>query len=815
MTTFIPFRQFILKVHSRCNIACDYCYVYEHEDQSWRDRPLAMSPQTVRQTALRIAEHARTHQLAAVHVILHGGEPLLFGVERTREALETLRSTIRPVTGLDLRIHTNAIRLDEKFCDLFNEYDVKVGVSLDGDQTANDRHRRFADGRGSHAPVRRALSLLRRPEYHDLYAGLLCTIDVANDPIAVYEALAAEEPPRIDLLLPHSTWEHPPPRPKGSDTEYADWLGAIYDRWTADGRPFEIRTFQSIIGALHGLPSRTESLGLTPSDLVVVETDGALEQLDSLKTAFPGAPATGFDVFHASFDQAAGHAGIEARQQGLAGLCETCRACPVVGVCGGGLYPHRYSSENGFRNPSVYCPDLKAVIVGIQRSEQAAAARGTQVGSGAPAGHALPEPMFAALAAGYGAGAAVRALADAQVSLRRALLAAILGELKRSGTHADAAALLPDLDTSAPEALHRILAHPYTRVWAVRCLESLRRSPHPRRPADSANELDHVNALALAAAHHAGIDAGFDLPVRDGAVHVPTLGAALLPGQRTVRARTENGTLTFGAGPQALRVTPGAPGPQPEAWQSVRILTAPGYSVHLEDTDPYRDCHGWRADRRLPQARAQAWQESFTGAVALIGGELPAYEEGLRTGLTSLMPIEPQGGTGDVSAAARHAFGAIGAALPATPEALALLLVHEFQHVKLGAVLDLFDLFDKSDTAPRHYAPWRPDPRPLEGLLQGTYAHIGVTDYWRVRRHGAADGDAEVQFARWRTHTAEATDVLLKSGSLTPLGTRFVEAMRQTVTPWFDEPVTAAALESAQAVSTAHREAYEALMAAL
>ena len=30
----VPFRQFIIKIHSRCNLACDYCYVYEMADRS-------------------------------------------------------------------------------------------------------------------------------------------------------------------------------------------------------------------------------------------------------------------------------------------------------------------------------------------------------------------------------------------------------------------------------------------------------------------------------------------------------------------------------------------------------------------------------------------------------------------------------------------------------------------------------------------------------------------------------------------------------------------------------------------------------------
>ena len=40
----VPFRQFILKVHSRCNLSCTYCYVYEMADQGWPRLPRQMSP---------------------------------------------------------------------------------------------------------------------------------------------------------------------------------------------------------------------------------------------------------------------------------------------------------------------------------------------------------------------------------------------------------------------------------------------------------------------------------------------------------------------------------------------------------------------------------------------------------------------------------------------------------------------------------------------------------------------------------------------------------------------------------------------------
>jgi uncharacterized protein len=148
-----------------------------------------------------------------------------------------------------------------------------------------------------------------------------------------------------------------------------------------------------------------------------------------------------------------------------------------------------------------------------------------------------------------------------------------------------------------------------------------------------------------------------------------------------------------------------------------------------------------------------------------------------------IMPLQPAAAGRDVSAAARDAFGAIGVARPASPATLALLIMHEFQHVKLGAILDEYDLCDPADRRLFH-APWRTDQRPIEGLLQGTYAHLAVTDYWRRRRAavtGTAATEADEQFGRWNGHTRDAIDTLAASGALTPLGEMFVEGMRRSM----------------------------------
>ncbi|MFD0787620.1 hypothetical protein ACFQZ8_27265, partial [Micromonospora azadirachtae] len=58
-----PIGQYVLKVHSRCDLSCDHCYVYQEADQTWRAKPARMAASTVRAAAARIAEHARAHDL--------------------------------------------------------------------------------------------------------------------------------------------------------------------------------------------------------------------------------------------------------------------------------------------------------------------------------------------------------------------------------------------------------------------------------------------------------------------------------------------------------------------------------------------------------------------------------------------------------------------------------------------------------------------------------------------------------------------------------------------------------------------------------
>jgi len=368
----LPFTDFVIKLHSRCDLSCDYCYMYEMADQSWRERPARMSAETASHTALRIADHAREHCLPAVTLILHGGEPLLAGPEAISRLVTATRAAAGPGVRVNAKVQTNAIGLSATYLKLFDELGILVGVSLDGSAAAHDRHRRFASGRGSHEAVSASLSQLTSARYRHLFSGLLCTVDISNDPVETYEALAAFEPPAVDFLLPHGTWESPPPAriPGTAETPYADWLIRIFDHWYRSPAT-QVRLFADIMHLILGGKSSAEMVGLAPSRTAVIETDGAIELSDILKVAYHGAPRTGLNVATDPLNAAMSVPGVVARQLGRRALSAECQACNIWRICGGGLYAHRYRAGSGFANPSVYCPDLMRLISHIRATMQA------------------------------------------------------------------------------------------------------------------------------------------------------------------------------------------------------------------------------------------------------------------------------------------------------------------------------------------------------------------------------------------------------------------------------------------------------------
>ncbi len=301
----VPLHTFILKVATRCNLNCSYCFVYNLADQSWRTQPGFMSAEVARQTAKRMLEHCEQHEKKNLSLVFHGGEPLLGGLAHLR-ALKNCIDDVLVTGGIKVRygIQSNGVLVNEELASWLVAEGVSIGISLDGPPHVNDKFRVDHAGRGSSAAVEVAVRMLTRTAYRSAFAGFLTVIDVRQEPEEVLDYLFSFSPPGIDLLLPLDNHDRKSAlmRPDVNDA-YGRWLIRAFDYWLATRPDIKIRYFRSILRSLCGGASTVESVGLTPADLVVIEANGDIEAVDSLKATFDGATQLGFNVARDSFDE--------------------------------------------------------------------------------------------------------------------------------------------------------------------------------------------------------------------------------------------------------------------------------------------------------------------------------------------------------------------------------------------------------------------------------------------------------------------------------------------------------------------------------
>lgn len=358
-----PINEYIFKTQSRCNLNCDYCYVYNLGDDSWKSAPTMMSDDVVIAAATRIRHHAQSHGLPGVGVSIHGGEPLLRGVEPIERFVDLMATHLAPVR-FEVSMQTNATLVTDDMAGRLHALDIRVGVSIDGDMEANS-HRLDRRGRSSYRRVVAGIERLAR--YPGLIQGALAVIDLRNDPVSVYETVKQLGITSLDTLLPHSTWEALPPGKNGdrlptAPSPYGDWLKTLYDHWTADANRIRLRIFDDVLHLLLGGANSFESLGLGPAQLATIESNGDIELVDSLGFTYGGAAETGANVLRDDIDTLLRHPGVVCRQIGADALPSICRSCPFVDICGGGLISHRFDAVAGFKNQTVYCSDMTSLI---------------------------------------------------------------------------------------------------------------------------------------------------------------------------------------------------------------------------------------------------------------------------------------------------------------------------------------------------------------------------------------------------------------------------------------------------------------------
>ncbi|MCK9930340.1 HEXXH motif domain-containing protein [Frankia sp. Mgl5] len=428
--------------------------------------------------------------------------------------------------------------------------------------------------------------------------------------------------------------------------------------------------------------------------------------------------------------------------------------------------------------------------------------------------HRLALADFDDLAAGGGRTGLVLALRRTQLSKRLLALHAVLTDATERAPEAAADSGLANAywviaaaQRQAPRAIETILLSPGLGLWAMHCLRRLHGRTNP--PTSLEEDLGILGAFAVAAALRASLHTTVTVPLRGGNLRIPGVGQVQigLTGWATVHIEGTRLRLTTGAADSAtitLEPPVGPPAATPsqtsspthapaDQWRMVPRLVSVAngrrIALQLDDVDPARLLLDLPMTAGTVTENVDVWQQRLDAGWRILGDYDPLIAEAVAAGLATIFPLAPSPWAEELSASSGEAFGAVALTLPRDGLSFAAALVHEFQHTKLSALLDLVTLFEPAEER-LFYAPWRRDPRPLPGLLQGAYAYLGLTGFWDYRRL-AENGDefAHFEFARWREEVWRVLSTLRLSGAMTGLGLRFLDGMQANIWARRQKPV--------------------------
>ena len=409
----------------------------------------------------------------------------------------------------------------------------------------------------------------------------------------------------------------------------------------------------------------------------------------------------------------------------------------------------------------------------------------------------IPGSVFDQICSGPVASSVVEILRKSQYGRRKVALRSLLDLMRKNsqqcGPFVDADYawnVLASAERVAPAVVEEILMYPTVGVWSARAL--LRISDcSPWSP-----EIGVLHAVAAAAAIRCEIPCIIRVPVVHNSVTLPTVGQFRLAQDSTGYAELRTTSAGVELVGQDTSFRP---------WKTHRSTANDNsLEVTFDDLDPYREFSEPTPPSPLSEVEYEKWARLLDEAWKLLAQWHEGYAVELSVGLTSLVPLSADRHV--VAASSTLAFGSVALSDKGSATELAEALVHELQHSKLNALIDLVELGGRGGGA-HFYAPWRNDARPLEGLLHGIYAFTAVAEFWRAQRKLVPESRtraADFTFAYRSCQVRRAVNSLRESAELTEPGRYLVAAVSDRLAACEAEAVPADLSEVITRIMTDH-----------
>ena len=147
------FSSVILQPTTLCNANCDYCYL-PHRDQS-----KVMSIEVAESIAQSIDQQNLS---SSVDVVWHGGEPLATGLMNFQKLISPFEN-LRKDGRVNHYIQTNGTLVNDRWCEVFKNFDINIGVSIDGPVWANNQRIDWS-GKPLYEHIIRGMDVLKKKD---------------------------------------------------------------------------------------------------------------------------------------------------------------------------------------------------------------------------------------------------------------------------------------------------------------------------------------------------------------------------------------------------------------------------------------------------------------------------------------------------------------------------------------------------------------------------------------------------------------------------------------------------------------------------
>ena len=349
----------IAKPTHDCNLACTYCYV---------DPTLERG--NMNETTLWNMTSKSLQSYDRVDFIWHGGEPFLVPLEFYAKAVEFQKMhTGKQVTN---GFQTNGTLVTDGVLDFCERYDFKIGISLDGPETINNRARMFPNGQGA---FEQTISAIRKVKQRNLGNGIIVVVSKLNVDrcVNIYEFAKAEGlnlklNPLIRSVRALQIYDEIGLEPR----EYGRAMVDLFDRWFYDVPTIGIDTFEELMGnLLTGVPFGCNYSQSCQNSFISVGTQGDIY------------PCTRFDGIHEfklgniNTDDLNKVLESEKRQwlRDRTLRIKECLPCDYRQICNSGCMHGAYMQTGDIDKRDYYCVGYKMLFSHIRKRVEAELAK--------------------------------------------------------------------------------------------------------------------------------------------------------------------------------------------------------------------------------------------------------------------------------------------------------------------------------------------------------------------------------------------------------------------------------------------------------